>query len=312
MTVDEALLALVGRMAKGESVPLTHLSEEEIGELLSHGFVTQNDSIQVPDSVEPLTNSRIRQLLDDAATSWIDTLEIVPVIASTNTALMTRAQDESINGHVLLAELQTQGRGRRGRKWISPFGRNVMLSFGFDLSTDTTNFGSVSLAMGVAVAKAIENVGEVSIQLKWPNDIYLHDRKLGGILIDLLNVGPPVQMLLGIGLNVYAAPDRLEHANAPAIALAQVTPRPNRHAVVSALLNEFVAAIEQYSQQGFSSFMAEWSKRDIYAGHLLCVDGLNEKIEGRSRGIDASGALQLETSEGIRKIIGGDVTIRRT
>lgn len=311
MTGSGVRRALVTRLVVGHSIPQSELSEVELQELASYGFVSDDGFISVPRDIEPLSQNRICELLDPLTLSWIKRFEIKPVIDSTSTALMERSHAESIEGHVLLTELQTQGKGRRGRKWISPFGRNVMLSTGFHLNTPTSNIGSVSLAIGVAVAKALERLGDVPIQLKWPNDIYLNQRKLGGILIDLLHVGPPVKMLLGIGLNVHAAPNELESPNAPAIALAQVLPAPNRHDVVSSLLNELVATINQYSQEGFQSFIKDWSKRDLFADQFLRVDGLNEEIQGWGRGIDESGALQLETSSGIRKIIGGDVTIRR-
>ena len=311
MRETENIHALVDRLTTERSMDQAELSVEEIKELESYGFTADQGKVAIPDETDLLNEEQILNQLHLPTSTWLKRLDIVPAIDSTNTALIARAQSESIDGHVLIAELQTQGKGRRGRKWISPFGRNVMLSAGFQLAAPTSNIGSISLAIGVAVANAIEGVAGVSIQLKWPNDIYLNDRKLGGILIDLLQAGPPVKLLLGIGINVHAAPDQLESPNAPAIALADVFPDVSRHGVVNALLNELVAAIRQYSDEGFQSFVADWSNRDVFAGQFLYVDGLNERIEGWNRGIDASGALQLETDKGLRKIIGGDVSIRR-
>lgn len=311
MRGTEHIHALVDRLTTERSIDQAELSSEEITELESYGFTAEQGIVAVPDETALLTKERILNQLHLPTSAWLRQLDIVPAIDSTNTALSTRAQSESIDGHVLIAELQTQGKGRRGRKWLSPFARNVMLSTGFQLVAPTSNIGSISLAMGVAVANALEGVADVSVQLKWPNDIYLNDRKLGGILIDLLQAGPPVKLLLGIGINVRAAPEQLESPNAPAIALADVVPDVSRHEVVSALLNELVATIGQYTDEGFQSFVADWSSRDVFAGQFLYVDGLNEEIEGWNRGIDTSGALQLETSKGLRKIIGGDVTIRR-
>ena len=311
MRGTENIQALVDRLTTERSIDQSELSAEEITELESYGFTMDQVKVAIPDETALLSKERVLNQLHLPTSTWLKRLDIVPAIDSTNTALIARAQTDSIDGHVLIAELQTQGKGRRGRKWISPFGRNVMLSAGFQLVAPTSNIGSISLAIGVAVANAIEGIADVSIQLKWPNDIYLNDRKLGGILIDLLQAGPPVKLLLGIGINVYAAPDQLESPNVPAIALADVVPDVSRHGVVSALLNELVATIRQYSDVGFQSFVADWSNRDVFAGQFLYVDGLNEKIEGWNRGIDEAGALQLETNKGLRKIIGGDVTVRR-
>ena len=311
MSGTENIHALVDRLTTTRSIAIAELAAGEIEELKGYGFVAEGEKVAVPNEIALLTKDRILARLHAPTSSWLKRLDIVPAIDSTNTALIARAQGESIDGHVLMAELQTQGRGRRGRKWISPFGRNVMLSTGFQLSAQSSNIGSISLAIGVAVAKAIEEVTNLSIQLKWPNDIYLNDQKLGGILIDLLHAGPPVKLLLGIGLNIHAAPDGLDSPNAPAIALADVVPGPSRHEVVSTLLNELVSTIRQYWEEGFESFVAAWSERDVFAGQFLHVDGLNEEVEGWNRGIDGSGALQLETNRGLRKIIGGDVTIRR-
>lgn len=309
-TSNDELHDLIRRLVARRSLPVQAVNAQLAAELIEYGFTAEPESIRVPEDVKPLDQGQIESQLTPSTHAWLQRLEIVPSIESTNTTLFERAQHESIHGHVLLAELQTQGRGRRGRRWISPYGRNVMVSIGLDLDVPMTQIGTISLMVGVVVALALEAAGAKSVQVKWPNDIYINGCKLGGILIDLLQATQPAQLLVGIGLNIERAPEQSPAMSVPAISLGHVVTEPSRNKVVGLLLNELVAGLERFSRLGFAPFRSAWLQRDAFAGQMVRVQGLKEDIEGRNRGIDQTGALCIETQAGMKRIIGGDVSLR--
>ncbi len=154
--------------------------------------------------MELLQADLIRSRLSPGTRAWLKELVVDQEIASTNAALANRAAHENIDGVVCLAERQTAGRGRRGREWLSPFGRNIALSVGIAIDRPATRLGGLSLAIGLATIDGITRVTHCELALKWPNDVLLDGRKLAGILAQRSPSGPVV---VGIGLNVGWAPE---------------------------------------------------------------------------------------------------------
>ena len=302
---------LIQKLLGSGSLLQKDLKRADLEALIAHGFTIKNGQMTIPSHITLLSVDAIDHFLSFSARAWMRSMDILGCTESTNDVLVARAQTSSIHGNVVIAELQTAGRGRRGRKWISPFGRNVTLSFGTDMDIPIANVGSVSLALGVGVAKSLEQLGVGGVKLKWPNDIYVEGRKLGGILIDLLQAARPAKLLVGIGLNVQSAPEGLQDAKVSAIALNEVVEGTNRNQIVGLMLNHLVSSIDQFTRSGFSSFHKDWVERDAFAHARVQVDGLTTVVEGLNRGIDQTGALCIETETGIQKIVGGEVSLRR-
>jgi BirA family biotin operon repressor/biotin-[acetyl-CoA-carboxylase] ligase len=217
---------------------------------------------------------------------------------------------------LLVAEQQTRGRGRLGRTWQSTRGASLTFSLGLALSP--VDWSGLSLAVGVALADALDPAGvggEPLILLKWPNDLWLRDphsplggRKLGGVLIETVPVGERRMCVVGVGLNVL--PQSLEELSTGYACLqeeaAGVT-APSALAVVAAPL---VRALLRFEREGFAGFAAGFRHRDLLAGRQLTtsIPGLPE---GTGAGVDARGALQVRADDGqMHSLVGGEVSVR--
>lgn len=261
--------------------------------------------------VELLDAAAVRDALDARAAAWLCDLDIRQSIDSTNTALLARAQTASIAGCVLTAETQTGGRGRRGRTWVSPFGRNLAVSLGVGSARPAKELGTLSLVVGLAVRSALSHHGLSGVELKWPNDVLLHGRKLAGILIELVRATPPVEVVVGIGINVGG-----QHMVAAEVdqtiadVTEQVTP-PARNRLLAGVINHVVASCSRFEAGGFAPFRSQWQDAHRYqdAPVTVTLPG-GERVSGTVVGIGHDGALRVASASGVREFNGGEVTVR--
>lgn len=261
--------------------------------------------------LQRLDAEAIRAALSPATRARLRALEVALRLDSTNQRLLdaSAAQDPQ----ALFAEAQTAGRGRRGREWRSPFGANLYLSLAWSFPAWPPALGTLPLAVGVAAARALEAAGVPGIGLKWPNDLRIGNAKLGGILIEQRGeAGGSCRVVIGIGLNVamtaaQAGPITQEWISVQA---ATGTP-PCRNRLAAQLLEALVAALAEFEQQGFAGFVADWNRLDLSAGRAVRIEGAGAVREGIARGIDAQGALILETADGRREPLhAGEVSLR--
>lgn len=232
---------------------------------------------------------------------------------STSTLLLDRAQQDAPSGSVVVCERQTAGRGRRGRSWLSEPGDSLTFSFLWRFPAGMPPPAGLSLAVGVAVARVLEGMGASGVRLKWPNDILAGGAKLGGILVETLSSGGRHVAVIGIGLNV-----RLPEAIASAIDVqagaldAVMSFAPSRNLLLAGLLEGLAQMLETFGQTGFPGFIEEWLARNAHVGQQVSIlaEGV-APVEGRCNGVDADGALLLETATGLRRIVSGEVSLRR-
>ena len=234
-------------------------------------------------------------------------VDVLDTCASTNAELLARADAGAASGTVLVANEQTAGRGRRGRTWIASPGDSLTFSLLWRFAPGTAPAG-LSLAVGLAVARALRKVGAGDTALKWPNDILRNRRKLGGILVELLP-GAPHAAVIGIGINLHlpaAMPPDLRAASA-----ALELPATDESTLYAALLTELLAALEQFAAAGFAALRDEWVARHAFqdAPVLLSADFAVPR-EGICRGVDTDGALLFETAAGIERVLSGEVSLR--
>lgn len=239
-------------------------------------------------------------------------LELVARCESTNTLLLDAAQQGAPSGSVLVCEEQTAGRGRRGRNWLSAPGDSLTFSLLWRFPAGLPAPAGLSLAAGVAVARALEGAGAAGVRLKWPNDILADGAKLGGILVETVSAGGRLIAVIGIGLNVRLPRDIAEAVNVRAGAIENVMPHaPSRNLLLAALLNALAAQLDEFGRAGFAGFAEEWLARNAHAGQLVSILAESAApIEGRCVGVDADGALLLDTATGVRRIVSGDVSLR--
>jgi BirA family biotin operon repressor/biotin-[acetyl-CoA-carboxylase] ligase len=175
--------------------------------------------------------------------------------------------------------------------------------------------GSLSLAIGVCVLRALQQLGITSLQLKWPNDVLLGDAKLGGILIELrAEAAGPASAVIGIGLNVALGAALVAQLAAAGVAVADLTvasaARPARNAIAARLIESCLAGLLEFEQQGLRAFMEEWRRADALRGRTVTVSSGDERTRGLARGVDLTGALLIENPQGVRKFVTGEVSVR--
>ena len=252
---------------------------------------------------------------DDAAPRLA--IEVVDQVDSTSTELLRRVQRRDIHGVVLAAEWQTAGRGRRGRSWTAVAGGSLTFSLGWQFEQGAGFLAGLSLAVGVAVARALEADGFSGIALKWPNDLVHRHLKVGGILIEMNGdaLGPSTAVI-GVGLNVRLPVEVRKNIEAPVTDLATVAgkkaPPIDRNRLLARLLAELSAVLDQYAREGFAPFAAEWQHRHAYQGklvRLLLPDGA--VVTGKVAGVDASGALVLADGPRRTRFLSGEISMRR-
>lgn len=226
-------------------------------------------------------------------------ITLLDAIDSSNAFLLQLPADQR-HGHAVLAEQQTAGRGRRGKIWQSPPGSNIYLSLGWNFVSLSKDFSCLSLAVGVAVVRALESQGITGLGLKWPNDIQAGGRKLGGILLEskpAANGG--ISVVTGIGINVAmpAEGDSAAAIDQPWTSVAglnQVKPDTGlRDRLAGAVLEQLLSLLGGYEVYGFKPFLADWQRLDILLNHEITVISTAGKIHGRALGIDEQGNLRV-------------------
>ena len=288
---------------------------KQLGKLQALGLAAESvrgKGYRIVGGIELLDVAQVRAAMDPEALALLRELQIETAIDSTNAELLRRLQAGPGSGLVCTAEQQTAGRGRRGRNWVSPFASNIYLSLAWEFAGGAAALEGLSLAVGVAVASALDRCGVADVALKWPNDL-LHDgAKLGGILIEMVgDAAGSCQVVVGVGLNV-----RMPQAAAAEIdqAWTDVTTAAagsvGRNQLLSALLNELLPLLPRFAEQGFGPWREPWIALDAHADSPVIVTSGDSRLAGTARGIDASGALLLEVADSVRAIHGGEVSLR--
>lgn len=241
------------------------------------------------------------------------TLEICDTVDSTNTRLMLRVAQGARSGLVLAAETQTAGRGRRGRVWQSAIGSTLTFSLLWRFAQGARELAGLSLAVGVALARALRAAGARDAQLKWPNDVVLPGGKLAGILIEMQgDVLGPSAAVIGIGINVRADPRVYAAVDQPVADLEAATGAAvERNRLLASLLVELAAVLEGFAAGGFAPLREEWQALHAHQDQAVCLtlpDG--QQLSGRVRGVADDGVLLLETAAGITRHHSGEVSLR--
>jgi BirA family biotin operon repressor/biotin-[acetyl-CoA-carboxylase] ligase len=243
-------------------------------------------------------------------------LEVFESIDSTNAHLLAIEPVPVGQAAVCIAAAQSAGRGRRGRQWVSPAGGGVYLSIGWTFASLRDDLSTLSLAMGVAVKRALDRVGGCGIQLKWPNDIVVDGGKLGGVLIEMRTVPEGAYVVIGVGINLKL-PDSLETTvmalggQAPRDLTAAGVTQPDFLATSLAVITSMCDALPRFAKDGFSAFRDDWRDADSLFGYAVEWGKGEERFSGVARGIEADGALLVEHQGRIEKLVSGDVTLRR-
>jgi BirA family transcriptional regulator, biotin operon repressor / biotin---[acetyl-CoA-carboxylase] ligase len=270
---------------------------------------------RLADPVELLDARRIRAGIDPQRLGRLRGFELLFEVDSTNTRLLGAEPPPAGSANACLSELQHAGRGRRGRRWVAPFGSGLVMSVAWTFGDGASSLAALSLAVGVAVARALGRAGARGVQLKWPNDIWFQDRKIGGVLLELrAEASGPAHVVIGIGLNVIlnaAARRGIESTGVRVAAVSDAcASAPSRNLVAGAILDELLSMLAQFEREGFAAFRDAWTALDALSGrpaHVLLTD---RSVGGTARGVDLDGALLLETGDGVQRFMSGEASLR--
>jgi len=261
--------------------------------------------------VELLDHDLICSQLSTVAKKYLHQLDVHFELDSTNAYLMDIARQEKTGGYICITELQRDGRGRRGRSWVSPFGGNLYLSLLWRFPFGAAQLSGLSLAIAVGLSQALREIGLDSIGVKWPNDIVLTDRKLAGILLEIAGeASGPCAVIIGIGVNVRKNPG-MEEIDQPWTDLeSELGASVARNELVSRVINHLMAVLTQFEQEGLAPFLQAWKEMDIYRGKEIALHFPDKQVNGIARGVDETGALLIEKDNQIKSYQSGEVSLR--
>lgn len=259
--------------------------------------------------VDLLSADTILASLDASRRQQVE-LRVLDEVDSTNAEIIRHRPATGARVPVCLADSQTAGRGRRGREWLSPKGKNLYISFGLTCRGGFALLDGLSLVFGVAVAEALERAGLGGVRLKWPNDIVVEGSKLAGILVELqgeLQEGV-VQVVAGIGLNVHMT--EATGVDQAWTSLTKTKPDVDwqRNRLAAELIESVLAVTERFAADGFAPFRSRWQDRDLFLDQSLVTTAGD--WSGVGRGIDSAGNYLIETGDGIRTVRAGEISLR--
>lgn len=310
-------LKLVAILSDGE-----FHSGEQLGDVLGMSRAAINKHMQMLKSwgldVYTVTGkgyslSAPLELLDEAAIlSQLQqpNLSVIPVIDSTNQYLLDRMSSLKL-GEACIAEYQQAGRGRRGRQWFSPFGANLYMSMYWRLEQGPAAAMGLSLVMGIVMAETLQSLGAKNVRVKWPNDLYLDDRKLAGILVELTGkTGDAAQIVIGAGINLAMRTAEASQITQGWINLQEAGVEINRNTLAAKLINSLREALVTFEQDGLAPFIERWTVLDNFINRPVKLIMGEREVHGIARGIDKQGGLLLEQEGEIKSWVGGEISLR--
>ncbi|MBT4836351.1 MAG: biotin--[acetyl-CoA-carboxylase] ligase [Methylococcales bacterium] len=264
----------------------------------------QLTSIQLKRPYELISSSLIQQHNTFETSKLIEKFLIFPSLDSTNDYLMQSKTSTLAN--ICIAEMQTKGRGRQGNTWVSPFGENIYLSISQLFKNKTYCFEALSLAIGLWVTAALEKLNISGIQLKWPNDIYLNNKKLAGILVEIeQKKANNWHVIIGIGLNIRLPETYKKTIDQPVTDLHSNNKgvKISRNHLIAEILNNILPQLIQYDE--FKPYYQQWNQYNHKNNQIIQIKMNQEIIEGINLGVNHKGLLQIESNGRIHTISNG-------
>ncbi|MCX8574790.1 MULTISPECIES: bifunctional biotin--[acetyl-CoA-carboxylase] ligase/biotin operon repressor BirA [unclassified Gilliamella] len=233
-------------------------------------------------------------------------VEILPIIDSTNQYMLDKIPDLK-SGDCCIAEFQSKARGRRGRQWFSPFGTNLYFSMYWRLEQGIAAAMGLSLVVGIVVTQALRELSGQDIKVKWPNDLYLNDQKLAGILVELAGkTGDCAHVVIGIGVNLNMTNPDPNIVNQKWANLGNI----NRNLLVAKIAKTLRENLEKFEKNGLAFFIDDWNHLDNFIHRPVKLLIGDDVIRGVAKGINDQGALLLEQNGKIQAYIGGEISLR--
>lgn len=231
-------------------------------------------------------------------------------INSTNSFTLSHFDDLK-SGDICIAEYQSAGRGRRGRQWLSPYGNHLYASLFWRFEANAVTLMGLSLVIACSIVKTLSEMNITGLGLKWPNDIYLDDKKLAGILIEVAKTeAQKTALVIGFGINMSMSAAQGELIDQPWSDLASQGALPDKTQLLISLHSQLKSDIHTFSAHGLTPFIAFWNKHDLFANKSIKLLMAPNEVFGVCKGIDDQGAVLIEVNKEIKAYIGGEISLR--
>lgn len=308
-----------GKFHSGEAIAKQlNVSRASVWNALQHAeklgieiFSVRGRGYKLPHALTLLKEQAISNALGNLAHTF--KLEIHDHIESTNTYLMRKVDTEKSHATCVAAQLQTQGRGRRGRNWQAGLGASLTFSLLWRFQCGASALSGLSLAVGVALIRTLHAMGIKNAQLKWPNDVLINHEKLAGILIELQgDMEGPSTAVIGIGINLRLPEHIKKQIEQPATDLTSTSTQTiDPNALLSALLKHLAEVLTEFEQNDLLKLHSEWMQHHAYhlqQVRMLMPDG--REVHGVVQGISEDGTLLVETEHGLQRFVSGEISLR--
>lgn len=270
-------------------------------------FSVRGRGYKLPFAINLLDRNEVLKAIGEHR-AWF-TLEVLDEVNSTNTYLMQNKH--AAHATCVAAHVQTKGKGRRGRTWVSQLGASLTFSLLWRFQSGAAALSGLSLCVGVALIRALRDLDVTAAQLKWPNDILVDGKKLAGILIELQgDLEGPSAAVIGVGINLNLSKDVLESIDQPAIDLASIKP-VDQNALLGAILKHLAEVLSGFEANGFVAQRDEWLSYHAYENkpvRMLLPNGT--AVRGVVKGVAEDGILQVETALGLQRFSAGEISLR--
>ena len=278
------------------------------------GLVKEDGVVRLPTDVRLHDLDSIRKGLPDQLS-----VQLYDYIDSTNSAMLRRHEvrrhevrrhsQAGAANHLILTEFQSAGRGRRGKVWLGDYGRNIAMTLGIELQTNLNALGGLSSVVGLALLQALELEG-VHAQLKWPNDVWVKEQKLAGILVELVPTKTGTLAVVGIGVNVDLTNAQASKIDQSVTSLRRLGASISRDDLVVAVCTSLLKNFDVYSRDGFAPFLEAFDSAHCLHDQAAIVVLGGESQEGIVRGVDITGGLRIEQNGVTRVVTSGEVSLR--
>lgn len=266
---------------------------------------------RMPEPVEWLDGVTVADHLGTVAEAY--TIHVHDSVDSTNTALMAAALNGAADGTLICTEHQQSGKGRRGRQWHSVLGGSLTFSVLWRFENGLQSLSGLSLAVGLAIARAVNRHSRHPVRLKWPNDVLVDYRKLAGILVEVQgDMHGAAFAVVGVGLNVRMSGAQRDAVDQAVVDLAEMGVAVGRNRLLADCLLELHAVLSLFRQHGFASLREDWLKLDAYAGRAVALALPDARsVRGMASGVDETGAFLLRDAQAtLRPYSGGEISLR--
>ncbi|MFP8965515.1 bifunctional biotin--[acetyl-CoA-carboxylase] ligase/biotin operon repressor BirA [Pokkaliibacter sp. CJK22405] len=275
-------------------------------------FAVKGRGYRLSRPLELIDPQALRQRLQDESATCFMQVHYSHSLDSTNLTAMNMVAEGKTHGQLVVAEHQAAGRGRRGKSWHSPFGENIYLSLIWSFQGGLAGLEGLSLAIGLGLAKGLHRLGVEGVELKWPNDVLIDNKKVSGILIEVSGeTEGECHVVIGIGLNVEMQNATDDLITQPWCSLRPYLPADvGRNALLQTVMVDLVGVLEQFVDVGFAGLRDEWLTYSAHMGQALRLSSGTMITEGVMVGLTDTGGLEVRTAKGVEVFYGGEVSVR--